>query len=349
MVYQIAAAETRLRWIGAQQAAPGEQETGDQEMKPGLLQIGGVTERMTKRLEAEFDIHVLPKDAGQRATFLEARAQQIAAVLTNGHDGVPPAIMSALPNLKVISSYGVGYDAIDAGAAAERGIVVAHTPDVLNDDVANTAILLWLATSRKLVANDGYVRAGRWLAEGAAPLTASTQNRKVGIVGLGRIGQAIADRLPVFGAEIVYHSRSQKDVPYTYYADPVEMARDCDVLICITPGGAGTRHLVSAAVIDALGPQGILVNVARGSVVDEAAMVAALAEGRLGGAGLDVFEEEPKVPEALFAMENVTLQPHVGSATRETRQAMGDLSCDNLSAFFRDGKALRPVPECAHL
>lgn len=318
-------------------------------MKPGLLQIGGITPRMAERLDAEFTVHPLPADAGQRETLLAARAGQIEAVVTNGHDGVPPEIMAALPRLRIISSYGVGYDAIDAVAAARRGIVVAHTPEVLNDEVANTAILLWLATARKLVAHDAYVRAGRWETEGAAPLTASPQNRTVGIVGLGRIGQAIADRLPVFGAEVVYFSRRQKDVPYRFYGDLVEMARDCDVLICITPGGPETRHLIGAEVIDALGPEGILVNVARGSVVDETAMVAALEEGRLGGAGLDVFEAEPKVPEALLAMENVVLQPHVGSATKETRQAMGDLTCDNLSAFFREGKALRVVPECAQL
>ncbi len=318
-------------------------------MKPGLLQIGGITQRMADRLADDFTIYPLPKDAGQRETLLAARAGQIEAVLTNGHDGVAPELMAALPKLRVISSYGVGYDAIDAVDAAKRGIIVAHTPDVLNDEVANTALLLWLATSRKLVAYDSYVRAGRWEAEGGPALTSSVQNRTVGIVGLGRIGQAIADRLPVFGAEIVYFSRTQKDVPYRFYGDLVEMARDCDVLICITPGGPGTRHLISAEVIDALGPEGILVNVARGSVVDETAMVAALEDGRLGGAGLDVFEEEPKVPEALFAMDNVTLQPHVGSATKETRQAMGDLVCDNLSAFFKDGKVLRVVPECAHL
>jgi lactate dehydrogenase-like 2-hydroxyacid dehydrogenase len=234
-------------------------------------------------------------------------------------------------------------------AALQRGITVSHTPGVLNDEVANTAIMLWLAVSRQLVGADAYVRAGRWAREGFYPLTRSVQGRRVGILGLGRIGQAIADRLAVFDAEIVYHARSEKVVEYRYYNDLTEMAQHCGVLICITPGGAGTHHIVNAQVMDALGPEGILINVSRGSVVDEPAMVSALAEGRLGGAGLDVFEDEPNVPKALFAMGNVVLQPHVGSGTVETRQAMGDLTCDNLIRFFKDGKALTPVPECTDL
>ncbi|MCL4123350.1 UNVERIFIED_CONTAM: hypothetical protein GTU68_015556 [Idotea baltica] len=257
--------------------------------------------------------------------------------------------MAALPNLKIVSSYGVGYDAIDANAAAERGIIVTHTPNVLNDEVANTALLLWFAVSRRLVPNDAYVRAGRWENEGSTPLTHSVQGRTVGIVGLGRIGQAIADRLAVFDSTVVYHSRSDKNVSYRYYADLAEMAADSDVLICITPGGAATKHLISEQVIDALGPDGILVNVSRGSVVDETAMIKALREGRLGGAGLDVFEQEPKVPTELYTMDNVVLQPHVGSATHETRQAMGDLTCDNLSQWLKDSTTVTPVPECKDL
>ena len=315
-------------------------------MKPDLLLVGKAMPHMLERLEAAFTLHPLPSGA-DRAAFLAGPGAKIAYCCTTA--GMPTEVMDALPALKVISSFGVGYDSIDAAHAAEKGIIVTHTPNVLNDEVANTAILLWLATSRKLAAYDRYVRDGRWEKEGNTPLTTGTQNRTVGILGLGRIGQAIADRLAVFGAKVVYHSRSKKDVPYAYYPDLVAMARDCDVLICITPGGAETQHLVSAGVIDALGPQGILVNVARGSVVDESAMVKALQEGRLGGAGLDVFEAEPKVPEALYAMENVTLQPHVGSATHETRRAMADLVCDNLLSYLGDGTVLTPVPECRHL
>jgi lactate dehydrogenase-like 2-hydroxyacid dehydrogenase len=317
-------------------------------MKPNLLMIGNGSERILDRLSAEFTLHFLSK-IDDLATFFAETGPSVEYVMTNGHDGVSTEIMDGLPNLKIVSSYGVGYDAIDANACAARGVVVTHTPNVLNDEVANTAILLWLATSRKLVQADTYLREGRWLAEGPFPLTRSVQDRTVGILGLGRIGQAIADRLAMFNSTVVYHSRTQKDVAYRFYDDLCAMAADCDVLICITPGGEETRGIVSADVMNALGPEGVLINVARGSVIDEPAMVAALQEGRLGGAGLDVFDKEPIVPEALFAMDNVVLQPHVGSATVETRQAMGDLTCDNLLQFKADGTTVTAVPECAHL
>lgn len=318
------------------------------EAKPDLMLVGGMTTEMRDLLNAHFTVHDMPKGDALDA-FLTGKGESIVAVATNGGDGLRTEVMDRLPNLKVISNYGVGYDAIDASHAAGRGIVVTHTPNVLNDEVANTAILLWLATSRKLAAYDAYVRAGRWEKMGGTPLTKSPQGRTVGIVGLGRIGQAIADRLPVFGARVVYHSRSKKDVAYDYFADLAEMAREADVLIVITPGGAETKHLIDRDVIDALGPEGILVNVARGSVVDETALIAALQEGRLWGAGLDVFEGEPHVPEAFFGMENVVLQPHIGSATKETRAAMGQLTCDNLIRYFEDGTTLTPVPECQDL
>jgi lactate dehydrogenase-like 2-hydroxyacid dehydrogenase len=243
----------------------------------------------------------------------------------------------------------VGYDAIDVAAAAARGVIVTHTPEVLNDEVANTAILLWLAVSRRLVPADRWVRSGDWQANGAFPLARSVQNRTLGILGLGRIGRTIATRAQAFGARILYHDSVRQEVPYAFCADPVELARAADVLICTTPGGAATRHLVNRAVLEALGPEGILINVSRGSVVDEAALVAALEAGTLGGAGLDVFEDEPRVPDALTALETVVLTPHIASATVETRQAMGDLACDNLSQFLRDGTVLTPVPECRHL
>lgn len=316
--------------------------------KPGLLLIGGATERMHKRFAAEFTVHEAAR-IDDLSAWLAENAGGIIAVATNGHDGVPPEVMAALPDLKIISCYGVGYDSIDAEAAARRGIVVTHTPNVLNDEVANTAILLLLGVARDFVANDAYVRAGRWTAEGNAPLSRSIKGMTVGILGLGRIGETIAEKLQVFGCDVVYHSRSEKDVPYRYFADLTEMAEASDALICITPGGASTRRIVNAQVLNALGPRGILVNVARGSVVDEPALIAALQEGRLGGAGLDVFEAEPVVPEAFFSMKNVILQPHVGSATEETRQAMGDLTCDNLSQYLKDGSTISPVPECADL
>lgn len=317
-------------------------------MKPGLLLIGGATERMVARFEADFTLHRL-SDIPDLAAFLAEQGESITAVATNGHAGVKPEIMDGLPNLKVVSCYGVGYDGVDTDACVARGIKVSHTPNVLNDDVANTAILLMLAVSRELVFNDRYVREGRWPKEGNTPLTRSIEGKTVGILGLGRIGERIAEKLAAFDAKIIYHTRTKKDVAYSYYDTLTDMARDSDVMVVITPGGAATNKLVNREVMEALGPQGTLINVARGTVVDEAEMVSALQDGRLGWAGLDVFEDEPNVPEALFALDNVTLLPHVASATHETRQAMGDLVCDNLSQFLKDGTLVSPVPECAHL
>ena len=316
--------------------------------KPYLLDLGAMSAEMRARLAPVFEIASLG-DRPDRAAYLAAHGQLFTAVVTDGHAGVPSEVMEALSNLKIISSNGVGYDRIDANAAAARGIVVCHTPDVLNDEVADTAILLWLAVCRRLVQADAWARSGRWAREGEYPLTRSAQNRAVGIVGFGRIGQTIAARAGAFGATIRYHARSPRDVAFEYCPDLVDLARRSDVLIAITPGGAGTKHLISAEVMAALGPDGVLINVARGSVVDEAALVAALESGKLGGAGLDVFEAEPKIPAALTAMENVVLTPHVGSATIETRAAMAKLVCDNLLQFAETGEVLTPVPECRHL
>ncbi|MEL6521688.1 MAG: 2-hydroxyacid dehydrogenase [Pseudomonadota bacterium] len=314
-------------------------------MTAELLLIGGATPRMMDRFQAEFTVHEL-RQIENRAAFLAERGAAITAVATNGHDGVPADIMAALPNLQIISCYGVGYDAIDVETAVARGIVVTHTPDVLNDEVANTAILMMLALYRDFLANESHARSGQWAVQGNAPLSRSPSRRTVGILGLGRIGMTIAEKLQAFDAVILYHARSQKDVGYTYYQNLIEMARDADILIVITPGGAATRHLVDRRVLDALGPEGTLINVARGSVVDEAELVLALKEGRLGYAGLDVFENEPMVPDELLSMQNVVLLPHVGSATVETRQAMGDLVCHNLSQFLKDGSPVTPIPEC---
>jgi lactate dehydrogenase-like 2-hydroxyacid dehydrogenase len=306
---------------------------------PNLLQVGGITDVMKERLEARFTIH-------QLGDFV---ADEITHVVTNGHDGLNPDLMTALTNLKVISGYGVGYDAVDANEAARRGIIVTHTPNVLNEEVATTALLLMLSCYREVLRDDAYVRSGDWEAKGSAPLTRSADNQTVGILGLGRIGQAIADKLVPWTARILYHSRTKKDLPYTYYDDLTAMARDCDVLICITPGGPSTHKIVNAEVIEALGPTGTLINVSRGSVVDEAAMIAALQNGKLGWAGLDVFEGEPKVPQALRDLPNTVLLPHVGSATVETRAAMGKLAVDNLLQHLEDGTVISAVPECADL
>ena len=316
--------------------------------KPHLIQVGNVNERMTARLNAEFVVHkwfdVQDKDA-----LLAEVGDKVIAISTDGHWGVPDNLFERLANLRVVSSYGVGYDGIDTDAAVRHNVLVAHTPNVLNDEVADTAIMLWLAVSRGLVRADAWVRSGAWESKGAFELTRSIQKRTVGILGMGRIGETIAKRAAAFDAKIVYHSRTSKPVPYDYYDDLTAMARDCDVLMVITPGGAATKHLVNAEVLEALGPDGILINVARGSVVDEAALVEALQSGKLGAAGLDVFEAEPKVPQALKDMDNVVLLPHVGSATIETRRAMGDLTCDNLSQYLRNGTVITAIPECQHL
>ena len=306
---------------------------------PDLLQIGSITDVMRERLEAAFTIH----------QTIRYDADKITHVVTNGHDGVKPELMASLTNLKVISGYGVGYDAIDAKEAARRGIIVTHTPNVLNQEVATTAVLLMLSCYREVLRDDAYVRSGAWEAKGNAALTRSADGQTVGILGLGRIGQAIADKLAPWNTKIVYHSRNKKDVDYTYYDNLTAMAHDCDVIICITPGGPSTNKIVNAEVLEALGPKGTLINVSRGSVVDEAALIDALQSGKLGWAGLDVFEGEPHVPQALRDLPNTVLLPHVGSATAETRAAMGALTVDNLLQHLKDGTVISAVPECADL
>ncbi|KMW58390.1 D-3-phosphoglycerate dehydrogenase [Candidatus Rhodobacter oscarellae] len=309
--------------------------------QPVALMIGGA-DRTAERLAQTFTVH----RAGDQEAILAAHGAEIEYLLWQGHGGCDAALMDRMPKLRAISNYGVGYDAIDMDAALARGILVTHTPGVLNDEVANTAVLLLMAVARNFAADERYLRAGRWEAEGSAPLSRSVRGMTVGIVGLGRIGKAAAEKLAVFGIDVVYHGRNPQDVPHRFYPDLVEMARDVDAMISIMPGGAATKHMIGRAVLDALGPEGIFVNIGRGSSVDEPAMIAALQEGRLGWAGLDVFEHEPHVPAALIAMENVTLLPHVGSATVETRNAMGDLAADNLAQFHATGKAITPVPEC---
>lgn len=306
---------------------------------PELLQIGGITDTMRMRLEEAFTIRQTNR----------YDADMITHIVTNGHDGVAPELMASLSNLQVISGYGVGYDAVDADEAARRGIIVTHTPNVLNQEVATTALLLMLSCYREVLRDDAYVRSGDWEAKGGAPLTRSADGQTVGILGLGRIGQAIADKLAPWNTNIVYHSRTKKDVEYAYYDNLTEMAFDCDVLICITPGGPSTNKIVNAQVMEALGPQGTLINVSRGSVVDEEALIGALKSGKLGWAGLDVFEGEPHVPQALRDLPNTVLLPHVGSATVETRAAMGALTVDNLLQHLRDGTVISAVPECANL
>lgn len=262
---------------------------------------------------------------------------------TDGHHGVPPDAMAALPGLAMVASYGVGYDGIDVAACKARGIRVSNTPDVLNDAVAELAVGLMHALVRRIPQADAFVRAGRWRG-GTFPLTAELTGAHVGILGLGRIGKEIARRLQASKMRVSYHGRhAQPHEPYVYYPDLVAMARDVDWLVAVAPGDASTRGIVSREVLAALGPRGSFVNVGRGSVVDEPAMVELLVAGRLGGAALDVFADEPNVPEALLGLPNVVLSPHQGSATEKTRAAMGELVVRNLAAFFAGEPLPSPV------
>ena len=277
-------------------------------------------------------------------TDLDDPAGVEVAVVGHGHPaGV--AEMDALPDLRAIVNFGVGYDNVDVAEASRRGVVVANTPDVLTDAVADLTVALVLDVLRRVSAADRFVRRGAWAAGETFPLTRDVRGSTVGILGLGRIGTAVAERLETFGAEIRYHSRSPKDVAWPYDASPAALAGASDVLVVLTPGGDGTEHLVDAAVLDALGPAGHLVNVSRGSVVDEDALVRALDQGRIAGAGLDVYADEPHVPAALLDRDDVVLLPHIGSGTTETREAMGRLVLDNVAAFLECGKLLTPVPQ----
>jgi lactate dehydrogenase-like 2-hydroxyacid dehydrogenase len=310
-----------------------------------VLQVGPLKPSLADTLRTDYGAAALPDEPADRERFLAEHGAEVTAVVTSGRTGVDAALMSRLPNLGAVVNFGVGYDTTDTTAAAERGVLVSNTPDVLTDCVADTAVGLTIDTLRHFSAADRYVRAGRWPADGNYPLTRQVSGKRVGIIGLGRIGEAIAARLSAFGCAISYHNRRQKDSPYTYVGSPVELARRVDVLVIAAAGGAGTRNLVDANVLDALGPDGYLVNIARGSVVDEPALVEALTEGRLAGAGLDVFADEPQVPAALLAMDNVVLLPHVASGTVETRAAMEELTLRNLDSFLRTGALVTPVPE----
>jgi lactate dehydrogenase-like 2-hydroxyacid dehydrogenase len=296
-----------------------------------VLQLVPLRPEVQKELEARYRVHA--KDQFDKVAAI------VRAAVTNGHSGPLPEWIDRMPKLEIIASASVGYDGIPVEYARTKGIPVTNTPEVLNDDVADLAIALMIMTARRLVASDTYVRTGKWPAGGEYPLAQKASRKRVGILGMGRIGKEIAKRAEAMNNTVAYHSRRPTDVPYQYYADLVELAKNSDFLLVIIPSTPETNKIVSQAVIEALGPSGILVNVARGAVVDEDALVEALKSGKLGGAGLDVFVNEPQVPPALFAMDNVVLQPHVGSATFETRRAMSQLVLDNLDAHFA-GKPL---------
>ncbi|MES2413573.1 MAG: 2-hydroxyacid dehydrogenase [Pseudomonadota bacterium] len=311
--------------------------------KNRVLQVGPITPPLDAKLPGLVDIHPLWKEKDPQA-FLAAHGQDFEGIVLHVRDACPAALINALPNLRVISNFGVGYDKIDVAAAHARGVQVANTPKVLDNCVADLAIGLLIDVARGLSATDRFVRRGEWAAGKQRPLMTRVSGKKIGILGFGGIGQAIARRAAGFDTEVRYNSRKPvKGHEAGHVPDLKELAAWSDFLVVACPGGPATKHLVSADVLNALGKDGILVNIARGSVVDEAELIAALQQGRIAGAGLDVFENEPKVPEALMAMENVVLMSHIAGFTRETRLDMEQLVCDNLVAYFNTGKVLTPV------
>jgi lactate dehydrogenase-like 2-hydroxyacid dehydrogenase len=313
--------------------------------KMELLQTGPVPPFVEPQLDEHFSVRKLHK-AADREAFLGEVGPHIRGIATFGAIPINAALMQRMPKLEIVSNMGVGYDSVDAKWAGEHGIVVTNTPGVLDEEVADTTIGLLINTVRQLPQAERYLRAGKWL-EKSFPLTVSTlRDRTIGICGMGRIGKAIARRLEAMGLPVVYHSRRPApDVAYRHYPDLVAMARDVDVLILIVPGGPETKHMVNREVLEALGPDGVLINMARGSVVDEPALIAALREKKILSAGLDVFADEPRVPKELMEMEHVVLLPHVGSASVETRRAMGQLVVDNLKSWASGKGPLTPVPE----
>lgn len=312
-------------------------------MKPDLLSVEPLRPQSMEELSQIFTVLQLPMDKSRWIELARPIAERVRFVQTTGFAGCPGDLMATLPKLEIVSCMGVGVDAIDLAQARKRGIAVTNTPEVLNDDVADLGIALLLMTARQLALSDRYVRDGRWKRLGNQALATKVSGKRLGIVGMGRIGKVVAKRAQAFDMTIAYHARNKADVPYRHWPDLLAMARNVDFLLVIVPGGPATKGLISAAVIEALGPKGIFVNVSRGSVVDEPALVRALVEGRLAGAGLDVFADEPNVPEALLGLDTVVLSPHVGSGTHETRGAMADLVVNNLKAHLAGNPLLTRV------
>jgi hydroxypyruvate reductase len=312
--------------------------------RPHILTVAKLPPFLMEPLQAAYEVHDRLHESDP-AAFARV-APLVRAIAGGGESKVPRSLMEQLPALEIVSIMGVGYDGVDVAAALEKRIPVTHTPGVLNDEVADLAIGLMLSVARRIPLADRYVRAGRWAKEGAMPLARKVSGARLGIVGLGRIGQAIASRAEAFGMSIAYTGRGAKaELAYTFYPTAQALAAQVDFLVVITPGGAGTRHMINAEVLKALGPEGYLINVARGSVVDEAALVDALQQGVIAGAALDVFEKEPHPTEALWSMDNVVLTPHMASATVQTRHAMAKLAVDNLRAHFAGQALFTPVPE----
>ena len=308
---------------------------------PTLLQLTPLYPASQERLAASYTLLTAAIPAVD-AAWLADHAAAVEGIVTGGHVGVPSALLTALPNLRVIAINGVGYDKIDLDLARSRGVRVANTPDVLTEDVADLAVGLTLSLLRRLPHAHAHVRTGKWPA-GEMALATKLSGKRVGIFGLGRIGRAVAKRFGGFTDHIAYTDLVKHDVPFAYYPDAAALAAASDVFVICAAASGSTRGIIGATVFDALGPKGVLVNIARGSIVDEPALVEALRTHRIAGAALDVFEDEPNVPAALLAMDHVITTPHVASGTHETRQAMGDLMIDNLDAFFAGKEMPTPV------
>lgn len=312
-----------------------------------ILIPGRLHEHVAERAGEAFD--VLRIERADAALLSEEQRQRIRGIAAM--TWIDAAFMDALPNLEIIANFGVGYDAVDAAHAGQKGVMVTNTPDVLTEEVADTALGLLLNTVRELPRAEAWLRAGKWKNVGNYPFTKGTlRGRTAGIFGMGRIGLAIARRLEAFGVGVAYHNRSPVEgVTYVYHPTLLSLAQNVDTLISVAPGGASTEKAVNAQVLAALGPYGVFVNIGRGSTVDEDALAEALANGTILAAGLDVFSDEPNVPEMLLKAENASLLPHVGSASQHTRRAMADLAADNLESWFAGKGALTPVAETRHI
>jgi len=311
--------------------------------KGNVLVWGPMHASLMQSLEENYSVHKRWEIADIQE-WARLHGDSIFAVVTSGVYGADNATLDLMPNLEVITSFGVGYDAVDSAYLAGRGIQLSNTPNVLNNSVAETALALMLCVSRRISQAERFVRAGKWQAA-KFPLGNDLHAKVCGIVGLGKIGQTIAKLASAFDMKIAYYRASgpYADVGYSHFSDLQALATVADYLVIIVPGGPETKHLIDRQVLRALGPTSFLINVARGSVVDEAALVTALIEQEIGGAGLDVFEDEPNVPDELLQMDNVVLLPHIGSGTFETRQAMADLVYENLKAYVDNGALVTPV------
>lgn len=312
-------------------------------MPPAVLIAGKLSDRLQKNIEEKYQTYYLPKERSEQALFLEKQGHLITAIATSAAHGVTAELMAALPNLQVITSLGVGYDSLDINYAKTRGIRVTNTPDVLNDCVADLAIGLMIDVARNISYGDRFIRQGLWQ-DRSAKLGHKVSHKTCGIVGLGRIGKAIAKRAQAFSMKIAYFGRHQQDdVIYDYYNDLNALAKASDFLILALPATGDTNHIIDEQVLTHLGENSFLVNIARGAIVDEKALVSALQQGKIAGAALDVFEHEPNTPKELWTMDNVVLTNHIGSATYETRQAMANLVFANLDSFLSGHGVITPV------